>query len=281
MRLKLLLMLLLWSCAGYGLAAPALWSAVKGEQQLWLFGSIHLADESINPLPQPLLESLAHSKHLYVEVDPSTLNPAVLAPYLTLPKQQTWSSRLGEPLATELKQQLNALNLAHLSGLPPWFAAMQLSQANAQRLGFSSDKGVDMQLLRLAQQQEVPISGLEPPTLVFELLSSLAERQLEVDFVRHTLAEQAELAEQLALLLTTWQTGDEQALLALLQDEQSPDMTAFIEQELLLARNQLWLENLARQAPSSALMVVGALHLYGEHGLLQLLRSAGYKITRN
>nr|WP_243454053.1 TraB/GumN family protein [Oceanisphaera pacifica] len=271
---------MLWGVAGYSLAAPALWSAIKDDQQLWLFGSIHLADESISPLPNSLQARLTHSKHLYVEVDPSRLTPDVLAPYLTLPKQQTWQSRLGEPLAAELKQQLDKLHLAHLSALPPWFAAMQLSQANAQRLGFSSDKGVDMQLLRLAQQQGITITGLEPPTLVFELLSSLAERQLEQDFVRHTLAEQAQLAEQLTLLLSTWQAGDEQALLALLQDEQSPDMTTFIEQELLLARNQLWLEKLAHQAPSSALIVVGALHLYGEHGLLQLLRNAGYQVNK-
>lgn len=277
--IKLFSLLLLWS-SSYALAAPALWSATKGEQQLWLFGSVHLADARLGDLPSPLLQRLAQSEQLYLEVDPDTITPALLAPYLTLADNETWQARLGKPLATELEQHIDKLGLAQLKQLAPWFAAMQLSQINAQRLGFSSSQGVDMQLLRLAKQQQVPVTGLEPPTLVFELLSSLPGRQLEQDFVRHTLAEQEQLARQLDRLLTTWQSGDEQALMALLHDEQSPELSAFIEQELLLARNQHWLAKLKQQAPQKALLVVGALHLYGEHGLLQLLQQAGYQVKK-
>lgn len=277
---KLFSLLLLWCSSTYSLAAPALWSATKGEQQLWLFGSVHLADARLATLPEPLLNSLAQSKQLYLEVDPDTITPALLAPYLTMPANDTWPHRLGEPLANQLEQHIDKLGLVQLKQLSPWFAAMQLSQINAQRLGFSSGQGVDMQLLRLAQQQNIPVAGLESPTLVFDLMASLPERQLEQDFVRHTLAEQDNLAQQLDRLLTTWQSGDEHALLALLHDEQSPELSHFIEQELLLARNQHWLQELKHQAPQQALLVVGALHLYGEHGLLQLLQQAGYQIKK-
>ncbi|MGB5855526.1 MAG: TraB/GumN family protein [Oceanisphaera sp.] len=277
---KLFSLLLLWGYSSYSLAAPALWSATKGEQKLWLYGSIHVADSRLATLPEPLLRQLAQSDLLYFEVDPDTVTPAVLAPYLALPANETWQDRLGESLTTQLEQLIDEMGLPQLKPLPPWFAVMQLSQVNAQRLGFSSHQGVDMQLLHLAQQQHIPVRGLEPPTLVFKLLASLSERQLEQDFVRHTLAEQDDLAQQLELLLSTWQSGDEQALLALLHDEQSPELSAFIEQELLLARNQLWLKNLKHQAPQHALIVVGALHLYGEYGLLELLQQAGYEVNK-
>lgn len=278
--MKILSFLLLWLCSGYSLAAPALWSASKGEQQLWLFGSIHLADARLAELPATLVEQLHNTQHLYVEVNPELVTPQVLAPFLSLPSTETWQSRIGGSLSLELKQQLDALGLSHLQSLPPWFAAMQLSQAHAQQQGFVSSHGIDMQLLQLAQQQGFTISGLEAPDLVFTLMASLAERNLEADFVRHSLEEQTHMTEHLEQLFSTWQSGDEQALLALLDDQGSPQLTDFISEELLWARNRLWLAELDRQAPAKALIVVGALHLYGEQGLIALLKEQGYQLQR-
>ena len=278
--MKIFSFLLLWLYSGYGLSAPALWSAIKGDQQLWLFGSIHLADARLAKLPTALAERLQRSERLYLEINPHTVTPQLLAPFLTLPAAESWQTRLGSSLSSELEQALAALNLSHLKTLPPWFAAMQLSQAHAKRQGFVSSQGVDMQLLQLAEQQGFTVSGLESPTLIFELMASLAERNLEQDFVRHSLTEQAEMAEHLELLFSTWQNGDEQALLALLDDQGSPALTDFISQELLWARNKLWLAELKRHPPTQALIVVGALHLYGEQGLLELLKADGYQLQK-
>ena len=278
--MKILSFLLLWLWSGYSLAAPALWSATKGDQQLWLFGSIHLGDTRLAKLPNALVKQLHHSEHLYLEVNPNEVTAQVLTPFLTLPAGDTWQRRIGAPLSDELEQQLAALNLSHLNSLPPWFAAMQLSQAQAQQMGFETSQGVDMQLLQLAQQHRYPITALEPATLVFELMASLSERNLEQDFVRHSLDEQQQMAEQLELLFSTWQSGNEPALLALLDDQGSPKLTDFIRQELLWSRNRQWLAELKRQAPPQALIVVGALHLYGEQGLLDLLKQDGYQLQK-
>lgn len=283
--MKILSFLLFWLCSGYSLAAPALWSATKGQQQLWLFGSIHLADGRLAQLPEELVTRLQHTKHLYLEVDPREVTPQVLAPFLTLGNAQgntadLWRARLGESLSQRLTQELNALDLQQLTRLPPWLAVMQLSQAQAQQLGFLSSQGVDLQLLKLAEQQGFTVSSLEPATLVFELMASLVELGLEADFVRHSLEEQDQLPKLLEQLFSTWQSGDEQALLALLEDQGSPQLTDFIRQELLWSRNYLWLTELKSQAPQEALIVVGALHLYGEQGLLTLLKADGYQLQR-
>ncbi|MFP2768295.1 TraB/GumN family protein [Oceanisphaera sp. KMM 10153] len=278
--MKILSLLLVWFWCGHSLAAPALWSAIKGEQQLWLFGSIHIADERLTVLPAPLLRSLQQSDRLFLEVNPAAITPAELAPFLTMSVDDSWHRRLGTSLANQLEQHLDELALSPLKSLPPWFAALQLTQARTKALGFTSAQGVEMQVMSLAQRRQLPISGLESPTLVFSLLASLPERQLEADFVRHTLNELGQIQEHLEQLLGTWQNGDEQALLALLRNEQSPALGQFIEQELLLSRNRLWLDHLENQAPKKSLLVVGALHLYGEHGLLRLLEQDGYALKR-
>jgi uncharacterized protein YbaP (TraB family) len=51
---------------------------------------------------------------------------------------------------------------------------------------------------------------------------------------------------------------------------------------LVSDRNQHWLPQVEEllNGPGNALIVVGALHLVGEGGLLELLRKKGYKVTQ-
>lgn len=269
---------LLWLWCGSVLAAPALWQAQKGEQQLWLFGSVHIADERLSQLPAPVLKALDNSELLLLEIDPLTLKSSDFSHVIT--PNTHWPERLGPELAAKLEQAVNASGQPMLRQLPPWFAALQLTQLKARELGFHTQQGVDMQLRLRARQQNLPVAGLESPALVMELLASLHERGLERDFITHSLDELEQMQPHLEHLLNTWLKGDEQALLALLQEEQSPALTGFIEQELLARRNHLWLERLEQLAPARALMVVGALHLYGEQGLIQLLENNGYTLNK-
>ena len=275
--MKRILHLLLWLWCGQTLAAPALWQATRDNQQLWLFGSVHIADERLATLPPPLLEAFEHSELLLLEVDPLTLRPDS---FMHLIERNTdWPARLGKRLARDLEQAVARSGRPALRQLPPWFAALQLTQLKAAELGFHNRQGVDMQLRLLAQDQQLPVSGLEQPALVMGLLASLHERGLERDFVAHSLEELEQLQDHLDHLLTAWLSGDEQALQALLQEQQSPALTGFIESELLNRRNHMWLTQLEQLAPQRALMVVGALHLYGDQGLISLLQQAGYTLN--
>lgn len=278
--MKIFWQLLLWLWCGQGLAAPALWSASKEGQRLWLFGSIHIADERLAELPPALLQALDDTELLLLEVDPGELTPAALAPFLRMPTGDDWAGRLGPGLSAELDAAVELAGLPQLRPLPPWFAALQLTQARAMALGFAGEQGVDMQMLARARARQIPVAGLESPSTVFGLLASLPERRLEADFVRHTLDELKDMQRHLDQLLDTWLSGDEAALRTLLQEEAGAELRAFIEQELLLSRNRLWLERLALLNPPKALLVVGALHLYGEHGLLSLLERAGYTLNK-
>lgn len=278
--MKILLQGLLWLWCGHALAAPALWSATRDNQQLWLFGSIHLADDSMSRLPPALNQALAQSRLLVLEVDPEQISMAQLTPLLTMPAGQSWSARLGEPLASELGRTARAQGMEQLARFPPWFAALQLTQAKTQSLGFSAQLGIDFQLHQQARQRGLPVRGLESPTLVFEMLSRLAELGLEDDFVRHSLDEMAQMQSHLDTLFGAWQSGDEQALQDLLSQQQSPELSQFIERQLLQQRNRLWLEQLAKQSTTDALVVVGALHLYGEHGLLAGLSARGFTLNK-
>ncbi|WMC11327.1 TraB/GumN family protein [Oceanimonas pelagia] len=276
--MKRMLHFLLWLWCTQALAAPALWQATKGERQLWLFGSVHVADERLATLPPALLAALDSSELLLLEIDPLALHFNDFAHLIE--RDTDWRERLGPRLAFELEQAVARSGRPALRELPPWFVALQLTQLRAAELGFHSRQGVDMQLRLLARDRQLPVAGLEQPALVMGLLSSLHRRDLERDFVAHSLDELKHMQDHLDHLLRAWLSGDEQTLLALLQDEQSPTLTRFIENELLAQRNRMWLTRLEQLAPRRALMVVGALHLYGDRGLIALLKQAGYTLNK-
>ena len=65
----------------------------------------------------------------------------------------------------------------------------------------------------------------------------------------------------------------------LLKEEMAPPkLQAWLEQTLLAERNRNWVKQWPG-LPNESFIVVGALHLYGEQGLLALLEQQGWRIT--
>ena len=84
-------------------------------------------------------------------------------------------------------------------------------------------------------------------------------------------------------LHATWRGGDAQRLWELVGEELESDYPA-LYQRIDVQRNQAWLPaleaRLQRPGDDDTLVVVGALHLLGEDGLVELLRARGYAVER-
>jgi len=74
------------------------------------------------------------------------------------------------------------------------------------------------------------------------------------------------------------------AVYGLLSAEKSDDATGAVgrfEQRLIIDRNRRMVERMAKLLrQGNAFVAVGALHLPGAHGILQLLSDEGYQVTR-
>jgi uncharacterized protein len=63
-------------------------------------------------------------------------------------------------------------------------------------------------------------------------------------------------------------------------DQPGPEISAYLENEVVNKRNQLMAERaLPLLADGNAFIAVGSAHLPGEQGLVELLRKAGYEVT--
>ena len=266
----------------HAFADPAFYRVSKGNQQHWLLGSIHAGKPALYPLPEPVERAWLQSRALVMEVDMNSITPDQW--------QQTGSlTRLvdGKPLKDHLPAELYQRTLmagarygideVTLATLRPWFAAITLTQAAMARSDFNSELGIDQHFATLAAKEGKPVVGFE--TLLEQLgyLASVGDNQTLM--LASTLDELPMLESGFTAVMKAWQQGDEATLINLLKEEMAPPaLQSWMEQTLLAERNHNWLKKWST-LPNESFIVVGALHLYGEQGLLALLEQQGWHIT--
>lgn len=280
---RTLLSLLLWLLLPLNaMADPAFYRISKGSEQHWLLGSIHAGKPSLYPLPDPVERAWQQSRALVMEVDMTHISQAQwqeMGAITRLVDGKTLKDHLPMDLyrRTLIAAGQNGLTESMLAPLRPWFAAITLTQAALERTGYRGEFGVDQHFARRANDGGKPIVGLE--TLLEQLgyLASVGDNQTLM--LESTLDELPELKTGFDGVMKAWQEGDQATLINLLKEEMAPPkLQAWLEQTLLAERNRNWVKKWP-DLPNESFIVVGALHLYGEQGLLALLEQQGWRIT--
>lgn len=280
---RTLLSLLLWLLLPLNAYAdPAFYRISKGNEQHWLLGSIHAGKPSLYPLPDPVERAWQQSRALVMEVDMTHISQAQwqeMGAITRLVDGKTLKDHLPMDLyrRTLIAAGQNGLTEAMLAPLRPWFAAITLTQAALERTGYRGEFGVDQHFAKRANDGGKPIVGLE--TLLEQLgyLASVGDNQTLM--LESTLDELPELEKGFTEVMAAWQNGDQATLINLLKEEMAPPkLQAWLEQTLLAERNRNWVKKWP-DLPNESFIVVGALHLYGEQGLLALLEQQGWRIT--
>ncbi len=218
-RFLVLVIIALLLCAGCK-APPTsfpFWEVqdVQGHTRMYLFGSMHLADASLYPLPNAITKAYRQSDALVVECDiaaPDTL-ATVTSVYQSMmyPDGSTIQDYVPAGLYARMKQALQAQNLyfpAYDSfSLPFWVDLLDSLYLQAAEL--SGEYGADMHFLSLAHQTNKPIIELE--SVAFQLrLTSQESTALQLRRLEETLfflendPERALLNAQLAALYDAW-----------------------------------------------------------------------------
>ncbi|MFM5853747.1 TraB/GumN family protein [Aeromonas rivipollensis] len=280
---RTLLSLLLWLLLPLNaMADPAFYRISKGSEQHWLLGSIHAGKPSLYPLPDPVERAWQQSRALVMEVDMTHISQAQwqeMGAITRLVDGKTLKDHLPMDLyrRTLIAAGQNGLTESMLAPLRPWFAAITLTQAALERTGYRGEFGVDQHFARRANDGGKPIVGLESLLEQLGYLASVGDNQTLM--LESTLDELPELKTGFDAVMKAWQEGDQATLINLLKEEMAPPkLQAWLEQTLLAERNRNWVKKWT-DLPNESFIVVGALHLYGEQGLLALLEQQGWRIT--
>ena len=132
----------------------------------------------------------------------------------------------------------------------------------------------EMNLMDMATQKGISIKGLETmdsQLAIFDKMSDTDIRQLLIASLNDGPKNQTDRQ-----LIEAYKQQDLTALYKMMSE--SPEIKGH-EKELLIDRNTDWVKQLPdMMKEQSSFVAVGAAHLPGENGVLNLLKKAGYKV---
>lgn len=268
------------------------WRATRGATTIVVVGTYHLNDPRFDAIVAQLQPYLDQADTLLLEAGPDEerqLKDDVAAH----PERivNTKGPTLPEALsATEWSRLSEALRMRGMppfvaSKFQPWYVATLLDLPPC-RLSAGAADGLDARLTVLAQTRHIPIVALEPWDTIFHLFTGM-NFVAQLGMLRMSLAGEASAAD-LGTTLTNayfagqhrliWEFGRQTALAA---PGANPADFDRLERTLLADRTQSWMPGLLAVAEGrNVLVAVGAAHLGGSEGVLNLLHLAGFALHR-
>jgi len=269
---------LLWKVSGNGLPRPS-----------YIFGTHHMAPASMIDEVPGMQEAIDGCDVVLGEIEKEALMSqeaqARMAQAMMAPADSTLDKLYTKPQYAIVERVFNkyfstmGVKLSQMNMLKPNAIStqMQAMQAIKYFSDFDSNNVIDMAVQTRANDEGKPSGGLETVddqiNLLFNTpLTEQAEGLLEACKKDDTFQEQSQA------LSDAYKTQDLDRIFAVMTDGTTGDSEAEMER-LIYSRNRNWVEKLKLIMPErAALVCVGAGHLPGEQGLLQLLRNAGYKV---
>lgn len=265
--------------------AASVFKVSKGEDYLYVGGTLHLLSESDYPLPTQYSRAYEQSDLVVFETDLAALDSPEFLQHmlssLTYQKGERLTDVLSETTIASLTTHLEkrGLTLQQFNHFKPAMMSMTLSMVELQGMGLTSE-GVDKHFHHTASLEGKPIAWLETPEQQIAFIAQMGQGDADA-FMQYTLKDLGQLSELLPELKSAWRSGDlDKMYNKSLADfsQQYPD----VFDTLITQRNNAWMPDLNRYlaSPEVEFVLVGALHLPGNVGVLNQLREQGYEVER-
>ena len=263
---------------------PALWVVRDEDSTIYLFGTIHFLRANMNWRTDEVQRAWEASDRLVLEVaDPE--DQAAVGPLIQqfgLSPDRPLSSVLGPDDLQRFTDAAAAMgaDAKRMDAMRPWLAGVMLSSAKLSRAGYDAGSGVDVILRAEAQAAGKSITGLETPEDQVRMLAGFPEAG-QVAFLSNTIKDFDAAPVQLDRLAEAWAVGDTNAIAAITLQPMR-DQSEQLYQTLIVERNRRWARQIQvlLEINGTAFVAVGALHLSGQDGVPEILKSSGVEAIR-
>lgn len=256
---------LLYKVSGNGITKPS-----------YIFGTIHISCDV--KFDAATTKALDETTQLYLELDmdDSELQNKIMKS-LSMKNGVTISSLVSPEdyrlLDDYFLQKMN-VPISAVNTYKPFF----LSSLFLNTLLDCTPQSYENELVKVSSFQNEPVFGLETVAEQMDIFDQIPY-QLQVDeLITSVRNDFRDDKKELNILLKTYATKDLNELSKVSSSSKSTIMTDY-EDLLLNNRNKKWLkliEQITKNTPT--FFAVGAAHLSGDEGLIQLLRTNGYLV---
>ena len=251
-----------------------------------MLGSIHFFKKELYPLNKRIEKAFDDSDILVVEANINDITKVDIG--LLMEKsfyagddtlENHISSKTYELVVSEVGRLGIPLELIYKQ--KPWFLALTLSALELIHLGFDPRFGIDVHFLTKAQGKK-EILELESVDYQIELLSGFSDEEQEI-FLYSTMMHSNIIRKDIDKILEAWTTGDAGGIESMLEKSMrvDADMTAIAE-KMFYKRNRNMTSKIKEflVTEKTYFVVVGAGHLVGKDGIVEILKTRGYHIEQ-
>ena len=260
-----------------------LWRVTKrGVAPSHVYGTIHVIDARLAKLPAAVDKAFAGARSLMLEFLPDAYASERFLEAAMFLDGQTLAQKIGAEDFERALEQLAPIGLERefVNKLKPWAVLLNL-RSTRQAKG----SVLESRLFELARERRLPLSQIEG---VEEQIFTFDEFPMEsqIALLKHSLAHRDELMELAERTLEAYLARDLAAIWRLRQQfsARHPQIAAHhavMTKRVVLDRNVVMAFRMQRELRrGDAFVALGALHLYGESGVLALLEQDGYRAAR-
>jgi len=262
---------LLWKVEGNGLEKPS-----------WIFGTIHMLCKDDAVLSDNMRQVIRDCDVVYMEMDLDNIFEMMGAfSKLKMTGDTTLRDLLSEKDYSKVKayfeEKSTMLPFSVLETYKPMMASSLLSEGDLPCEGATSMEQI---IMGAAKQQGKKIKGLETMAQQAGFLDSIPYKYQAAELVKYIDSAGTDNGQSTMMnqLFDAYRNQDLKKLEDLMLDSDA-GMSSFSD-ILLYRRNANWVVKLKTLMTEKSLLVaVGAGHLPGDKGVINLLRKAGYKVT--
>lgn len=273
----------------FGLALPVyaespLWKITKGDNHLYIGGTIHLLGPNDYPLPPAFEKVYKNSKLLIFETDMTKAEDPEFLEKIQVAMRYSDGSKLKQHLKPStykaLEEYLKPLGIPIVAfeDFKPAMVSMTLSVMELQKLGVNG-AGVDLFYNSKAIDDHKMIGKLETLEQQLQFMQKMGEGDPD-EFILYTLREIKDMAAIFGGMKKAWRKGDMKKLaeIGITPLKEFPDTYKMI----LVDRNKAWVPKIEAMLKTKdiEMILVGALHLAGKDSVLNQLKGLGYKIEQ-
>ena len=263
-----------------------LWKIQSKMNTVYVLGSLHVFKKDLYPLRDAIENAFGQSDVLVVEADVNDikkLDIQKLVDRAFYPENDALEKHVSPEIYDLVVRETGGLGipLELLSKQKPWFLAMTLVALESIKLGFDPNFGMDKYFLSKAEDGK-KILELESLDYQIDLLSGFSDKDQEL-FLFYTLRDLKIMEQELGQLTRAWTSGDSKAVESILKRSLSEDKRfVFIFEKLVYERNRRMASKIEKflQTRETYFVVVGAGHLVGDQGIVEILKGKGYLVEQ-
>ena len=258
---------LLWQVSGNGLAKPS-----------YIFGTFHLLCKGDIQFSEQLKKSLAYADEIYLEMDmddPSTMLGGLQ--YMNMKDgkklKDLYTDDEYKKVENYFKDSLG-MPMMFFQSMKPYFLVALLYP---KMMNCKTSSGVEEELMKIAKENKKEIKGLETIQFQASVFDSIPYQWQAKELLKN-IDSFSLYKKEFDTMLVEYKNQQLSAMENLLgKSEFGSDKN--YEEILLNKRNRNWVGQLKDiMKKESVFVAVGAGHLVGEKGLLNLLKKEGYTV---